>query len=64
MSPAPSVDLGALLPSLIVFGAGVLVLLLGPLKDAFKVIVPALIAVGLVLVIAQPRLNAWLAARR
>lgn len=39
-------------------------LLLGALKDAFHVIVPALIALGLVLVVVQPRLNAWLAARR
>jgi uncharacterized protein len=39
-------------------------LLLTALREAFKVIVPALIALGLVLVVAQPRLNAWLAARR
>lgn len=40
------------------------VLLLGALENAFQVIVPVLIAIGLVLVVAQPRLNAWLAARR
>jgi uncharacterized protein len=39
-------------------------LLLGALKEAFHIIVPALIAIGLVLVVVQPRLNAWLAARR
>jgi len=36
MIPAPSVDLGALLPSLIVFGAGVLVLLLDLLPPRSK----------------------------
>jgi uncharacterized membrane protein YfcA len=40
------------------------VLLLGLPAEAFRVIVPVLIAVALVLVVAQPRLNAWLAARR
>ncbi|WP_119727913.1 sulfite exporter TauE/SafE family protein [Thermomonospora amylolytica] len=39
-------------------------LLLGLPDDAFGVIVPVLIAVALVLVVAQPRVNAWLAARR
>lgn len=39
-------------------------LLLGLPAQAFKVIVPVLIVVALVLVVAQPRLNAWLAARR
>jgi uncharacterized membrane protein YfcA len=39
-------------------------LLIGALEDAFRIIVPVLIAIGLVLVVAQPRLNAWLAARR
>lgn len=42
-------------------GAG---LLLGLPAQAFKVIVPLLIALALVLVVAQPRLNAWLTARR
>ncbi|HEX2313474.1 MAG TPA: sulfite exporter TauE/SafE family protein [Thermomonospora sp.] len=52
-------------------GAGSLVgtligaaLLLGLPADAFKVIVPVLIVVALVLVVVQPRVNAWLAARR
>jgi uncharacterized membrane protein YfcA len=40
------------------------VLLLGALKGAFDFIVPALIVIALVLVVVQPRLNAWLAARR
>ncbi|MCW2900838.1 MAG: hypothetical protein JWO67_3103 [Streptosporangiaceae bacterium] len=40
------------------------VLLLFLLKDAFKFIVPALIVGALVLVVLQPRLNGWLAARR
>jgi uncharacterized membrane protein YfcA len=40
------------------------VLLLGALKGAFDVIVPVLIVISLVLVVVQPRLNAWLAARR
>lgn len=39
-------------------------LLLGLPPGAFKVIVPALIAVALVLVVLQTRLNAWLAGRR
>ena len=39
-------------------------LLLGLPEKAFGVIVPVLIAVSLVLVVTQPRLNAWLAARR
>jgi uncharacterized membrane protein YfcA len=40
------------------------VLLLALPASAFKVIVPALIIVALVLVVLQPRLNGWLAARR
>ncbi|MEU5877236.1 sulfite exporter TauE/SafE family protein [Spirillospora sp. NPDC047279] len=39
-------------------------LLLGLPEEAFKVIVPALIGVALVLVVVQPRLQAWLLARR
>lgn len=39
-------------------------LLLGLPDAAFRVIVPVLIAIALVLVVAQPRVNAWLAARR
>ncbi|GAA2074871.1 sulfite exporter TauE/SafE family protein [Actinomadura alba] len=39
-------------------------LLLSVLKGAFDVIVPVLILIALVLVIVQPRLNGWLAARR
>jgi uncharacterized membrane protein YfcA len=39
-------------------------LLLALPASAFKVIVPVLIIIALVLVVAQPRLNAWLAARR
>jgi uncharacterized membrane protein YfcA len=39
------------------------VLLLSLPATAFKTIVPAFIAVALVLVVAQPRLSAWLAAR-
>jgi uncharacterized protein len=41
---------------------GAVLLLLLP-ASAFKAIVPAFIAVALVLVVAQPRLSAWLAAR-
>ncbi|REE97542.1 sulfite exporter TauE/SafE family protein [Thermomonospora umbrina] len=39
-------------------------LLLGLPPGAFKVIVPVLILVALVLVVVQPRLNVWLAERR
>jgi uncharacterized protein len=39
-------------------------LLLGLSETAFKVIVPVLILVALILVLVQPRLNGWLAARR
>ncbi|MBC6459574.1 sulfite exporter TauE/SafE family protein [Actinomadura sp. HBU206391] len=39
-------------------------LLLGALRGAFDFIVPVLIIIALVLVVVQPRLNAWLAARR
>jgi len=39
-------------------------LLLALPESAFKVIVPVLIVVALVLVVVQPRLNVWLAARR
>ncbi|SEG71168.1 hypothetical protein SAMN04489712_109247 [Thermomonospora echinospora] len=42
-------------------GAG---LLLGLPAEAFRVIVPVLITAALVLVVVQPRLNAWLSARR
>jgi uncharacterized membrane protein YfcA len=40
------------------------VLLLFLLRDAFEFIVPVLILAALVLVIAQPRLNGWLATHR
>jgi uncharacterized membrane protein YfcA len=33
-------------------------------EEAFEVIVPALVIIALLLVVAQPWLNAWLAARR
>ncbi|TNY35696.1 sulfite exporter TauE/SafE family protein [Thermomonospora catenispora] len=39
-------------------------LLLGLPDEAFRVIVPVLIAIALILVVAQPKVNAWLAARR
>ncbi|KAB2351012.1 sulfite exporter TauE/SafE family protein [Actinomadura rudentiformis] len=39
-------------------------LLLGLPDEAFKIIVPALIGIALVLVVVQPRLQAWLLARR
>jgi uncharacterized protein len=39
-------------------------LLLGLPESAFDVIVPALIAIALVLVVVQPRLQRWLLARR
>jgi uncharacterized membrane protein YfcA len=39
-------------------------LLLGLPASAFKVIVPVLIVIALVLVVVQPRLQAWLLARR
>ncbi|MEV0381831.1 sulfite exporter TauE/SafE family protein [Nonomuraea sp. NPDC050643] len=41
---------------------GILLLFLDP--DVFEVVVVALIALACVLVVAQPRLNAWVAARR
>ncbi|MEU0563916.1 sulfite exporter TauE/SafE family protein [Nonomuraea sp. NPDC005983] len=41
---------------------GVLLLYLDP--SVFKVVVPVLIAVACVLVVAQPKLNGWLSARR
>lgn len=41
---------------------GVLLLLLDP--DVFQVVVPVLIGLACVLVVLQPRLNAWLSARR
>jgi uncharacterized protein len=40
------------------------VLLLTMPAQAFKVVVPALIVVALVLVVVQPRLNEWIMARR
>jgi uncharacterized membrane protein YfcA len=40
------------------------VLLLALPTSAFEAIVPAFVAIGIVLVVAQPRLNRWLAARR
>ncbi|ETK34452.1 sulfite exporter TauE/SafE family protein [Microbispora sp. ATCC PTA-5024] len=40
------------------------VLLLRLPADAFNVIVPVLIGIACVLVVAQPRLNSWLAVRR
>jgi uncharacterized membrane protein YfcA len=43
--------------------AGALLLISLP-AGAFEVIVPALIVVALVLVVVQPRLNAWVMARR
>ncbi|MEV1203219.1 sulfite exporter TauE/SafE family protein [Microbispora rosea] len=43
--------------------AGGVLLLLLP-AEAFKVIVPVLIAVACLLVVFQPRINEWLAARR
>lgn len=43
--------------------AGALLLLTLP-ASAFKMIVPALIAIALVLVVVQPRLNAWVQKRR
>lgn len=43
--------------------SGGLLLLLLP-ASAFGAIVPALILLGIVLVVLQPKLNAWLAARR
>lgn len=39
-------------------------LLLGLPEQAFKVIVPALIALALVLVVIQPRVNTWVLSRR
>ena len=50
---------GSLLGALL--GAGLLLVL--P-EDAFEVIVPVLIVIALLLVVAQPWLNAWLAAQR
>jgi uncharacterized membrane protein YfcA len=41
---------------------GILLLYLDP--DVFQVVVPVLIGLACVLVLIQPRLNAWLAARR
>lgn len=43
--------------------AGGLLLLWLP-EEAFQVVVPVLIALACVLVVAQPRLNAWIAERR
>ena len=43
--------------------AGAVLLLVLP-EGAFEAVVPALILLGVVLVIAQPRLSAWIAARR
>ncbi|MCW2886413.1 MAG: hypothetical protein JWL58_3275 [Streptosporangiaceae bacterium] len=40
------------------------VLLISLPAQAFKIIVPVLIVIALVLVMVQPRLNAWLTARR
>ncbi|MBN6055860.1 sulfite exporter TauE/SafE family protein [Nonomuraea sp. RK-328] len=41
---------------------GILLLFLDP--DVFQVVVPVLIALACVLVVVQPKLNGWLAARR
>ncbi|MFI6321401.1 sulfite exporter TauE/SafE family protein [Nonomuraea sp. NPDC050556] len=51
--------MGSLLGSLC---GGLLLIVLPP--GVFKVVVPVLIAVACVLVVIQPRLNGWLAARR
>ncbi|MFC7326238.1 sulfite exporter TauE/SafE family protein [Marinactinospora rubrisoli] len=40
------------------------ILLLNLPEDVFKIIVPVLIALACVLIVAQPRLNAWLRRRR
>ncbi len=50
---------GSVLGSLI---GGILLLYLDP--DVFQVVVPVLIGLACVLVLIQPRLNGWLAARR
>ncbi|GAA4716807.1 sulfite exporter TauE/SafE family protein [Nocardioides conyzicola] len=50
------------LASLIGGTAGAVLLLVLP-DDAFAAIVPALIVLGLVLVVCQPRISAWVAAR-
>ena len=49
--------------SLIGSALGALLLLVLP-ESAFKMIVPALIAIALVLVVVQPRLNKWMQKRR
>lgn len=51
--------MGSVLGSLI---GGILLLYLDP--DVFQVVVPVLIGLACVLVLIQPRLNGWLAARR
>lgn len=51
--------MGSLLGSLI---GGVLLLYLDP--SVFQVVVPVLIALACVLVVVQPKLNGWMAARR
>ncbi|MFD1937144.1 MULTISPECIES: sulfite exporter TauE/SafE family protein [Nonomuraea] len=51
--------MGSALGSLV---GGLLLLVLDP--DVFKVVVPVLIAIACVLVVLQPKLNGWLAARR
>ncbi|GAA2656253.1 MULTISPECIES: sulfite exporter TauE/SafE family protein [Nonomuraea] len=51
--------MGSALGSLL---GGLLLLVLDP--DVFQIVVPILIAVACVLVVVQPKLNGWLAARR
>jgi uncharacterized membrane protein YfcA len=51
-------------PASLLGGVSGAVLLLALPASAFDAVVPAFVAVGVVLVIAQPRLNRWIAARR
>ncbi len=51
-------------PASLLGGVSGAVLLLALPASAFDAVVPAFVALGVVLVIVQPRLNRWLAARR